>query len=148
MYVLSCMLFLVGVTNQVPQVSFKITTGDLMLVSSYEVADIVFFESFFISESISHYGSQAFTLHSPKASLHLVTCSSPHRTSKEEDILHPPGHLSLTLGAFFTTHGLFFMAATYQFLECSSHVLNPQEPFLTYQLTLPIFIRQLSIIFI
>ena len=41
----------------------------------------------------------------------------------------------LTLGADFTTHGFLFMAATSQFLECSSHVLNPQEPFLTYQLT-------------
>ena len=54
---------------------------------------------------------------------------------KEEDILHPPGHLLLTLGADFTSHGFLFMATTYQFLECSSHVLNPQEPFLTYQLT-------------
>ena len=33
-----------GVTNQVPQVSFKLVVGDLMLVSSYEVADIVFCE--------------------------------------------------------------------------------------------------------
>ena len=50
--------------------------------------------------------------------------------------MHPPGHLLLTLGAVFTTHGFLFMAATYQFLECSSHGLNPQEPFLTYQLIL------------
>ena len=60
---------------------------------------------------------------------------TPHRTSKEGDILHLLGHLLLTLGADFTTHGLLFMAVTYQFLECSSYVLNPQEPFLTYQLT-------------
>ena len=33
-----------GVTNQVPQVSFKIVVGDLMLVSSYEFADILFSE--------------------------------------------------------------------------------------------------------
>ena len=33
-----------GVTNQVPQVFFKFAIGDLMLVSSYEVADIVFCE--------------------------------------------------------------------------------------------------------
>ena len=31
-----------GVKNQVPQVFFKFVVGDLMLVSSYEVADIVF----------------------------------------------------------------------------------------------------------
>ena len=49
--------------------------------------------------------------------------------------MHLPGHSLLTLGAIFTTHGFLFMAATYQFLESFSHVLNPQEPFLTYQLT-------------
>ena len=65
----------------------------------------------------------------------MITCSSPHRTSKEEDFLHLPEHLLLTLGVVLTTHGLLFMAAKYQFLECSSHVLNPQEAFLTYQLT-------------
>ena len=48
--------------------------------------------------------------------------------------MHPLEHFLLTLGADFTTHGLLFMATTYQFFECSSHVLNPQEPFLTYQL--------------
>ena len=88
-----------------------------------------------IYEAISEYVSQSFTLHSPRASLLLVTCSSPHRTGKEEDFLHPPGHLLLTLGAVFTTHGLLFMAEKYQFLEFSSHVLNPQEHFLTYQFT-------------
>ena len=65
----------------------------------------------------------------------MVTCSSPHKTGKEKDFLHPPGHLLLTLGADFTTHDFLFMAATYQFLECSSHSLNSQEPFLTFQLT-------------
>ena len=84
-------------------------------------------------EAISDYGAPAFALNSPSASLPLITCSSPHRTSKEEDFLHPPRHLLLTLGAILTTHGLLFMATTYQFLECSSHILNPQEPFLTYQ---------------
>ena len=64
----------------------------------------------------------------------MVTCSSPHGTGKEENFLHPSGHLLLTLGVVFTTHGLMFMDATYQFLECSSHGLNPEEPFLTYQL--------------
>ena len=48
--------------------------------------------------------------------------------------MHLPGHLLLTLGADFTTHGLIFKAATYQLLECSSHGLNPQAPFLSYQL--------------
>ena len=64
----------------------------------------------------------------------MVTSSSPHRTSKEEDILHPLGHLLLIFGADFTTHGLLFKAATYQFLECSTHVLNPQEPLLSLQM--------------
>ena len=58
-----------------------------------------------------------------------------YRTSKEEDFLHPPGHLLLKLGAVLTTHGLLFMAATYQFLYFSSHSLNSQEPFLAFQLT-------------
>ena len=31
-----------GVTNQVPQVSFKLLDRDLMLVSSYEFEDIIF----------------------------------------------------------------------------------------------------------
>ena len=30
-----------GVTNQVPLVSFKLAAGDLMLVSSYDFADIL-----------------------------------------------------------------------------------------------------------
>ena len=87
-----------------------------------------------IYKAISDYGSQAFALHNPRASLPLVTCSSPHKTSKEEDILHPSGDLLLTLGADFTTHRLFFKASTYQFLECSSHGSNPQALFLSYQL--------------
>ena len=33
-----------GVTNQVPQVLFKLVAGDLMLVSSYEFSDIIFCE--------------------------------------------------------------------------------------------------------
>ena len=66
-------------------------------------------------------------LSSPKASIPLVTCSSPHRTSKEEDILHLPKHLLLTLGADFTTHGLLFKSDIYQVLGCSSHGLNSQE---------------------
>ena len=97
-----------------------------MLVSSYEVADILLCDSLAISEAISDYGAQAFYLHSPRASLPLITCSSPHRTSEEGDILHLPGHLLLKLGDDFTTHGLLFKAATYQFLECSTHGSNPQ----------------------
>jgi len=124
-----------GVKNQVPHFLFKTADGDLVLVSSYEVADILLCDSLYISEAISDYGASAFALNSPSASLPLITCSSSHRTSKEEDFLHLPGHLLLTLGAVLTTHGFLFMAATYQFLECSSHSLNSQEPFLTFQLT-------------
>ena len=94
-----------GVKNQVPQFFFNFAAGDLVLVSSYEVADILFCDSLDISEAISDYGAQAFSLNSPSASLPLITCSSSHRTSKEEDFLHPPGHLLLTLGAVLTTRG-------------------------------------------
>ena len=41
-----------GVKNQVPQVFFKFAAGDLVLVSSYEVSDIVFCDSLVIHESI------------------------------------------------------------------------------------------------
>ena len=101
------------VKNQVPHFLFKTADGDLLLVSSYEFADILFCESLYISEGKSYYGSQAFALHSPMASLPLVTCSSPHRTSKEEDILHLPEHLLLTLRDNFTTHGFLFLDTTY-----------------------------------
>ena len=47
-----------GVTNQVPQVSFKLVVRDLILVSYYEFADIIFFESLVIPEAISYYGAQ------------------------------------------------------------------------------------------
>ena len=69
-----------GVTNQVPQVSFKLVAGDLMLVSSYEFADILFCKSLVIFEAISDYGAQEFSLNSPRASLafYLITCLSPH----------------------------------------------------------------------
>ena len=110
-----------GVTNQVPQVFFKLATRDLMLASSYE-ADIVFCESLVTFEAISYYGAQAFALHGPKDSLpiYLITCSSPHKTSKAGDILHFLGHLLLTLGADFTSHGLMFKAAIYHLFGCSS----------------------------
>ena len=105
--------------NQVPQFFFKFTAGDLVLVSSYEIVDILFCESLDIYEAISYYGAQSFALHSHRASLPLVTCSSPHRTSKEEDILHPLGHLLLRFGADFTTHGLLFKAENISFLSVS-----------------------------
>ena len=41
-----------GVTNQVPQVFFKLVVGDLMLVSSDEFDDILFCESLVIYEAI------------------------------------------------------------------------------------------------
>ena len=83
-----------GVTNQVLQVSLNFVVEDSMLVLSYEFTDIRFCESLVIYEAISDYGAQSFSLSSPKASLpiYLITYSSPHRTSKEEDILHLPGH--------------------------------------------------------
>ena len=51
-----------GVKNQVLQVFFKLDAGDLMFVSSYEFADIIFCESLVNYKAISDYGSQAFTL--------------------------------------------------------------------------------------
>ena len=86
-----------GVKNQVPHSLFKTVDGALVLVSSYEVVDILLCDSLSISEAISDYGAQSFALNSPSASLPLITCSSPHITSKEEDILHPPEHLGLSL---------------------------------------------------
>ena len=89
-----------------------------------------------ILEAISYYGSQSFTLHSPRASLplYLFTCSSPHITSKEGDTLHPPIHFLLTLGVDITSHGLLFKGAIYQLLGCSSDGLNSQALFISYQL--------------
>ena len=88
-----------GVKKQVPQVSFKIVAQDLMSIFSHKFVDIIFFESLVIFKSISYYGDQTFTLHSPRDSLpsYLITCSSPHRTSKDGDILHSPRHLELIL---------------------------------------------------
>ena len=89
-----------------------------------------------IYEAMSYYGAQTFSIHSPWSSLpiYLITCSSPHRTSKDGDILHSPGHFLLTLGADFTSHGLMFKAAIYQLLGFSSHGSNSQELFLSHQL--------------
>ena len=65
---------------------------------------------------------------------YLITRSSPRRTSKYGDILNLPGHLLLTLGADFTSHGLMFKAEIYQFVVFSSHGLNSQALFLSHQL--------------
>ena len=123
-----------GVTNQVPQISFNFVVENSMLVLSYEFADIRFCELLVISEEISVYGAQAFTLHSPRASLpiYLITGSSPYRTSKDGDFLHSPGHLLLTLGVDFTSLGLMFKAEIYQVIGCSSHGSNSQSLFLSY----------------
>ena len=125
-----------GVTNQVPQVSFKLVARDLMLVSSYEFADIVFCESLVIYEAISYYGAQSFSLHIPRDSIpiYLITCSSPHRTSKVGDILHPPGQFLLKIGADFFSHGLMLKDTIYHLLGCSSHGSNYQALFLSHQL--------------
>ena len=94
-----------------------------MLVFPYEFANIKFCESLDILEDISDYGAQEFALHGPKTSLpsYLITCSSPHNTSKDGDIMHSPRHLLLTLGADFKSHGLMFKDATYNFLGFTSH---------------------------
>ena len=107
-----------------------------MLVLSNEVSDIIFCELLVNYEPISYYGSQSFALHSPRASLplYLFTCSSPHITSKDGDILHSPRHLLLTLGVDFTSHGLMFKDAIYQLLGFSSHGSNSQEPLLYLQM--------------
>ena len=104
-----------GVTNQALQVSFNFAVEDSMLVLSYEFSDIRFCELLVIYEAISDYGAQLFALHSPRASLplYLIICSSPLRTSKDGDFLHSPGHLLLTLGDDFTSHGLMFKATIY-----------------------------------
>ena len=47
-----------GVKNQVSQCFLKIAAGDLVLVSSYEVADILLCDSLYISKAISDYGAQ------------------------------------------------------------------------------------------
>ena len=90
-----------GVKNQVPQVSFKIVVGDSMLVFSHEFDDIIFCESFKILEAISDYGAQKLSLHGLRSYLpfYLITCSSPHSTSKDGDIMHSLGHLGLIVGA-------------------------------------------------
>ena len=125
-----------GVKNQVLKVSFKIAAGDLMLVFSHEFADIIFCGSLVIFEAISDYEAQAFAFHSPRASLpfYLITCSYPHRTSKDGDILHSYGYLLLTHGADFTSHGLMFKDSIYHFIGFSSHRLNSQALFLSHQL--------------
>ena len=89
-----------------------------------------------IFESISNYGAQEFSLHSHRASLpiYLIISSSPYRTSKDRDILHPSGHFILTLGVDFTSHGLMFKDSIYQFLWFSSHGLKSQSVFLSHQL--------------
>ena len=125
-----------GVKNQVPKVSFKTAAGNSMLVFTHEFVDINFFESLDILEYISDYGSQAFALHGPRTSLpsYLITCSSPHNTSKDKDILHSPGQLLLTPRADFTSHGLMFKATTYKLLGFTSYGLNSQALFLSHQL--------------
>ena len=44
-----------GVKNQVPQFFFNFAAGDLVLVSYYEVADILFCASLYIFEATSDY---------------------------------------------------------------------------------------------
>ena len=97
-----------------------------MLVFCHEFDDIRFFESLDILEDVSYYGSQSFSIHGPKTSLpfYLITCSSPHNTSKNGDILHSPGHLILTLGVDFTSYGSMLKDETYKLCGFNSHVSN------------------------
>ena len=110
----------------------------MILVSLFEFDDIIFYESLVIYEAISNYGAQSFSLDSPRASLpiYLITCSSPHRTSKDGDILHSHGHFLRKLGADFTSHSLMFKDEIYQFFGFSSHGSNSQAPLLSHQLIL------------
>ena len=48
--------------------------------------------------------------------------------------MHPLGHLLLTVGADFTTHGFLFKDDIYHILGFLSHGLNSQELFLSLQL--------------
>ena len=59
-----------GVKNQVPHFLFKTVDGDLVFVSSYEVADILLCDSLDILEAISDYGAPSFALKSPSAFYH------------------------------------------------------------------------------
>ena len=63
-----------------------------------------------------------------------MTCSSPHSTSKDGDILHSPGHLLLTPGADFNSHGLMFKGAIYKLLGFTSHGSNSQAILLSHRL--------------
>ena len=125
-----------GVKNHAPQVSFKFVVGDSMSVFSHEFDDIKFCESLDILEAILYYGAQGFSLHVPNTFLpsYMITCSSPHNTSKDGDILHSPGHLLLTPKSDFTSNGSMFKAATYKFLGFTSHGSNSQALFLSHQL--------------
>ena len=64
----------------------------------------------------------------------MITCSSPHETTKDGDILHSPRHFLLTLGDDFTSNGLMFKYEIYHFFGCSSHGSNSQAFFLSYKL--------------
>ena len=118
-----------GVKNQVPQVSFKIVVGDSMLVLSHEFVDIRFCDSLDILESISYYGAQSFALHGPRNSLpfYLITCSSPHNTSKDGDILHFPN----TRNRFYLTW-LYFQGFNIYLFVFISHGSNSQSLFLSH----------------
>ena len=107
-----------------------------MLVFSHEFADIRFCESLDILEAISYYGAQAFSFHRIRISLpfYFITCSSPHSTSKDGDILQSLGHLLLTPGADFRSHGSMFKDETYKFIGFTSHGSNSQAIFLSLQL--------------
>ena len=108
-----------------------------MSILSHEFVDIIFCESLVILEAISDYGAQEVALHSPRIESlpsYFITCSSPHNTSKDKDILHSPGHLLLTTEVDFTSYGLIFKAITYKFLGFTSHGSNFQALSLAHKL--------------
>ena len=67
-----------GVKNQAPQVSFKISVGDLMSVLSHEFADIIFWKFLEILEIISDFRSDPFTLIDLELPVnsYVITCTN------------------------------------------------------------------------
>ena len=109
-FMLVTSLISIGVKNQAPQVSFKLVVGDSMLVSSHEFVDMKYCDFMDILKVRLDYRDYTFYFLSLLSSPHIITCSSP--LNKDGDLLHSIGHLLLTYGAEFTSHGSMFKAAT------------------------------------
>ena len=124
-------LISIGVKTQAPQVSFKLVAGDSMAVSSHEFSYMKYCDFMNILKDRSDYRAHTFSLLGLISSPHMITCSSPH--SKDGDLLHSLGHLLLTFGAQFTSHGSMFKDEPSQLLGFTSHGLNSQALFLFCQ---------------